>query len=413
MKNRTIKNSIIVLVLLISLNNILPAQVTIGAGIEPNKGALLDLKENNGDNSNITASKGFILPRVQLTDPGNLYPMFSPDNAGGYKEGVKPEEDKLHTGLSVYHIDECSLEGAGLYLWSGSRWTKLSEHLPGHVYRVTDPRDGETYLARNFGPQAGDWMLENIRYQDPDIPLSKKGDAGFSDAIQSRLKRYFYPNGTNDGIPSTWNKKQGLLYTYAAATMGKQNTTDFNQGQVAGNSPGVDEVETVTGHIQGICPAGWHVPSDREWNMLEKEIYNNPEKYSGYVGRNAFNPAIWNPIWESRSVASMRGSSGSSGHAYAMLSVCPAVGKPISVKGKSLPATSGGFDALPVGYANDGEQEDYGGGSYFWTSSAAGKDGTNSNMLWAWDRILTVDQQQVLRYTYARNALFSVRCKKD
>jgi len=120
MKKNVIKKSTIVLILLLSFSYHLIAQVTIGASIEPNKGALLDLKENNEDSNNITTTKGFILPRVKLTDANNLYPMFSPNNVGGYKEGIKLEEDKLHTGLSVYHIDECSLEGAGLYLWSGS-----------------------------------------------------------------------------------------------------------------------------------------------------------------------------------------------------------------------------------------------------------------------------------------------------
>lgn len=389
------------------------AQVTIGAGIEPNRGALLDLKENNGDSNNITTTKGFIFPRVKLTDAYNLYPMFSSNNAGGYIEGIKLEEDKLHTGLSVYHIDECSLEGAGLYLWSGSQWKKVSEELPCHVYRVIDSRDGEAYLARNFGTQAGDWLLENMRYRSPDITLSKKTDANFADVVQSRVMRYFYPNGAGNEMPPTWNRKQGLLYSYAAATMGKQNNTDYNQGQVAGNIAGVSEVESVTGNIQGICPAGWHIPSDREWNILEKEIYNNPEKYSRYTSGNIFNPATWNMEWESRPVAAIRGSSGTKGHAYAMLSACPAPGNPISVNGESLPVTLGGFDALPVGYAYNGEEVDYGGGCYFWTASAADRDQQNPNMLWAWDRIITADQVGILRYTYSRNALFSVRCKKD
>lgn len=413
MKKTYIKNKTAIFFLLVTLTNHLSAQVTIGAGIEPNKGALLDLKENNGNSHNITTNKGVILPRVKLTDPYNLYPMFSSDNMGGYKNSNKSVEDKQHIGLSVYHIDECSLEGAGLYLWSGKRWKKANEDLPNHVYRITDSRDGEMYLARNFGTQAGDWMLENMRYKSADIILSRKEDANYADVVQSRLMRYFYPNGINNDIPSTWSKKQGLLYSYAAATAGKQNNTDQNQGQVAGNTPGVNEVESVIGYIQGICPTGWHIPSDREWNALEKEIYNNPEKYSEYTGSNNFNPANWIPAWESSSSAAIRGSSGTKGHAHAMLSACPAPGNVKSVNGKSLPSTLGGFDALPIGYAYNGEVIDHGGGCYFWTASTTTRDTQNPNMLWAWDRIITTDQAGVLRYTYTRNALFSVRCKKN
>lgn len=411
MRNRIIRIYIVIFALFILPNSVLYTQVTIGAGIEPNKGALLDLKENNGDANNITTDKGIILPRVKLTNSHNLYPMFSTDNAGNYKEGIKSEEDRLHIGLSVYNIDECSLQGTGLYFWSGNRWEKVEKSIPDYIYRITDPRDGQMYLVRSFGTEAGDWMLENMRYLTSDILLSRKEDANYAGIVQSRLMRYFYPNGVNNGIPSTWNRHQGFLYSYGAATMGKQNSTDFDQGQTTGKTPGKNEVESTTGHIQGICPPGWHIPSDREWNILEKEIYNNPEKYSEYTSSNSFNPDKWNPAWET--VQSQRGSTGTNGHAHAMLSACPPTGNTISVNGKSLPAILGGFDALAIGYADNGSVIDYGGGSYFWTSSAAGRDTKNPNMLWAWDRIITFDQAAVLRYTYTRNALFSVRCKKD
>ncbi|MDR0428080.1 MAG: hypothetical protein LBH12_05705, partial [Dysgonamonadaceae bacterium] len=53
------------------------AQVTIGASIEPNKGAFLDLKQRDPDTNNTTSDKGLLLPRVQLTDLTKLYPMFT------------------------------------------------------------------------------------------------------------------------------------------------------------------------------------------------------------------------------------------------------------------------------------------------------------------------------------------------
>jgi len=45
--------------------------------------------------------------------------------------------------------------------------------------------------------------------------------------------------------------------------------------------------------IQGLCPPGWHVPSETEWNQLFAFYQNNafagaPLKYTGYSGFNAF-----------------------------------------------------------------------------------------------------------------------------
>jgi len=45
--------------------------------------------------------------------------------------------------------------------------------------------------------------------------------------------------------------------------------------------------------LQGLCPPGWHVPSEADWNTLFANWVNNafagaPLKYSGYSGFNAF-----------------------------------------------------------------------------------------------------------------------------
>ncbi len=396
----------------------LQAQVTIGSGSEPAKGALLDLKENETDVDNVTTTKGLVLPRVKITDINNLYPMFTPDGKGGYKEGVKTEEDKTHIGLTVYNVDRCSANGAGLYIWNGTAWEKTTTELPSFVYKIVDPRDGNTYLARNFGAQAGDWMLENMRYLDSDISLSRAADANLPNILKSRIKRYFYPNGKGVEPPVTWRREQGLLYTYSAATKGKQDNVQSDQGQVGGDKPGALEVESTIGNIQGICPPGWHIPSDREWNALEKEIYNNPQKYSSYTANNTFSPIRWNVAWESGSLSNKisRGSSNANGHGHAMLSVCPAPDRARVNKGKSLIAQLGGFDAIPVGYVSVTSIIDYGEGCFFWTASSASSTNSNSqdpNLYWALDRIILSENNNVQRLSYSRDAMFSVRCKKD
>lgn len=44
----------------------LRSQVTIGSGLEPQKGNLLELKENDNTGNTANASKGLGLPRVEL-----------------------------------------------------------------------------------------------------------------------------------------------------------------------------------------------------------------------------------------------------------------------------------------------------------------------------------------------------------
>lgn len=90
------------------------AQVTIGSGIEPLKGALLDLKESESTND-VTSTKGMVLPRVAIRDLTKLSPAVS---AG-------PEEDpKTYAGLTVYNTKDSIPLSKGIYVWDGEKWGK-------------------------------------------------------------------------------------------------------------------------------------------------------------------------------------------------------------------------------------------------------------------------------------------------
>jgi len=83
------------------------SQVTIGSGIEPRKGSILELKENNeiGENS----TKGFSLPRVYLTSPTELT-VDNNTNKSKYK------------GLTVQNTNSFNGLTEGIYCWDGERW---------------------------------------------------------------------------------------------------------------------------------------------------------------------------------------------------------------------------------------------------------------------------------------------------
>jgi uncharacterized protein (TIGR02145 family) len=62
--------------------------------------------------------------------------------------------------------------------------------------------------------------------------------------------------------------------------------------------------------LQGLCPPGWHVPAETEWNTLFANWTNNafagaPLKYSGYSGFNAQLSGVWhqNIQWDYADVA--------------------------------------------------------------------------------------------------------------
>lgn len=99
------------------LHTELKAQVTIGSGLEPNKGALLDLKEKEPTNpvvDNSTATKGLGMPRVKLTILTAITDI---------SQAVGKEEE--HTGLMVYNVNTANGIFPGLYVWDGTRWRSL------------------------------------------------------------------------------------------------------------------------------------------------------------------------------------------------------------------------------------------------------------------------------------------------
>jgi uncharacterized protein (TIGR02145 family) len=115
---------------------------------------------------------------------------------------------------------------------------------------VTD-YDGNTYKARKIGEQM--WMSENLRvtrYADgSEININKPAPAIYTNNEWAALgdnntdKAYCFYN--NDP-----NSKYGALYTYAAATNG--NTSGIN--------------------VQGVCPTGWHLPNEAEWEALANAL---------------------------------------------------------------------------------------------------------------------------------------------
>jgi len=373
----------------------LQAQVTIGTADAPVPGALLQLKTTGDTSAKANADKGLGMPRVFLSDIDKLSPMYSYADADNTPSANDVNE---HIGLVVYNTNICLQakgEDAGIYVWNGNEWKPLGKKgIASSVEMFTDPRDGETYLIGDF-QTAGVWMLENLRAkvydQDPGSPPN------LSNVISSTAKNYLYPQSSTpassfdaDGLSDVTyrkNKSVGLLYNWAAAT-NNENSADREQGNT---DYGVNQPV-----VQGICPQGWHLPSDKEWSDLENEIIRHVADYSTSTSAEVNGSASYDGI-------SWRGN-----HGTAMKAPCRPLSGTLSV-GTSLPITKGGFFGLLAGYSyGPGGSGGYGALSYFWTSSSANVSGG----LHAWVRELGTDPG-VWRNPLTRSDFSAVRCKRN
>jgi uncharacterized protein (TIGR02145 family) len=344
------------------------AQVTIGSDQDPHGGAVLDLSKASGGHI------GFLLPRIALQKVGDW-------SIGG--------EKATGAGMMVYNTNEAveGGDGSGIYVWDGIAWSpvKSSADCPRSV---TDS-EGHTYLATKFGA-AGCWVTQNLRSTYNDVIESGSLTEGNKPGDNYALKYYYYPSNSKDIFSA--HPEYGLLYTWAAAS--GRDATDTNEANSLSQT-----------QYQGICPKGWHLPSDYEWNQLEKEIANSTQ---GTYGTSA--TTTWSDTWATTTNAHRPSSENDHGKVMKSTTrVKTADGTDVSTDpaGTSKTSNKGGFDAFLVGYVNGGGTAgDYGAITSFWSSSSI-----NSSA--AWRRILHTGITGVGRYDDNKGTLIAVRCKKN
>lgn len=126
---------------------------------------------------------------------------------------------------------------------------------------VTD-YDGNHYDAVVIGNQV--WMAENLtttHFADgEEIPLTE--GYSLSNYCTTAPYRYVPDAGTADV------EVFGYLYNWCAVMHGASGSESNPSG------------------VQGICPDGWHVPSDAEWNEFADTISSHPEYVIGDDIRN-------------------------------------------------------------------------------------------------------------------------------
>lgn len=215
--------------------------------------------------------------------------------------------------------------------------------LPCMVQPFVTDIDGNLYRTVRIGNQC--WLRENLkstRYDNGNlIPLVTDSNAWITLATPGYC---WYENDS-----ATYGSKYGALYNWYA---------------VSGSS---------------ICPAGWHLPSDAEWQVMEMNLGMTSQQASltGFRGTDE------------------GGKMKESGFE--------------SWQSPNLGATnSSGFTALPAGKRSDGGGAFSGAGgyAYWWTAS----DYASS---FIWYRIISYDSSQVNRVYHNKEHGYSVRCVRS
>jgi uncharacterized protein (TIGR02145 family) len=186
---------------------------------------------------------------------------------------------------------------------------------------MTDARDGQDYATVKAGSSW--WLAENLNY-------SIAGSAYYGDS-------------------TTYAETYGRLYTWTAM-MNSAASSNMNPSG-----------------IQGICPAGWHVPSNSEWTELVVSLGGSSVAGSELKEEGTAHWAVPN----------------------------------------SDATNASGFTARPAGMITEamvsGDIETI---AYFWTATES--DATNAYTKWMSNGSASVFESAVGKDTYR-----SVRCKKD
>ena len=222
----------------------------------------------------------------------------------------------------------------------------------GSGVTVTD-KSGNTYNTVQIGQQC--WMKENMRT----TKYADGTDISEGATSSTTVAYWYYPNN-NSSNKTTY----GLLYNWKAVMRNSTSSSSNPSG------------------VQGICPTGWHVPSDAEWKQMEMAVGMSQSDADNTGNRGDIAAKLsGNTGWTSSTNENAAGN----------LSA--------SVRNAS------GFSALPAGGYITDNYNHFHQYAYFWSATA---NETNP-----WRRSLYFDNAGVTRQILTKSYALSVRCVKN
>ncbi|MGG5507870.1 MULTISPECIES: hypothetical protein [unclassified Myroides] len=127
------KNIILVFLFFMTLT-IAKSQVVIGSDLKSERGAVLDLKNQEANATNSTATQGgLLLPRVALVNLYTLEPFVSTTDIAWMDAIAKDKLTREHVGLEVYNVTNNAEFKPGTYVWNGAMWERLFKEIKDRV----------------------------------------------------------------------------------------------------------------------------------------------------------------------------------------------------------------------------------------------------------------------------------------
>ena len=284
-------------------------------------------------NNDGSAADGSAMLDVKSTNSGLLLPRLNTIQISGINNPA--------AGLMVFNTDS-----SGFYGFSGNNWISvwsydtLADWYCGNP--ITDSRDVQTYTTIQIGTQC--WMSENLN-------IGTRTDGANNQTNNGEIEKYCYNNEEDSCLIYGGLYQWDEMMQYVATGAG----------------------------VQGVCPDGWHLPTDEEWKQMEMALG---------MSQSEANNTNWRGTDEG-------GKMKETGYAHWNF---PNNGV----------TNSSGFTALPGGYrlSSNGSFHALGSSGNWWSSTQhSGAD--------TWLRNLSYSSVMVRRSYYSKTTGYSVRCLKN
>lgn len=315
-------------------------------GDEILSGAIINIVAQAADNDGEIKEVVFVIDNVEVGTPQVLVHEYQWNTAGAAtgKHTLKATAKDNSNNVSSHEIAIFIIEEGSSTLETGT---------------VND-YDGNTYKTVKIGTQW--WMAENLKtthFSDGTDINFIENPIAWDNLTLSDKAFCFY----NDSL--SYAGKYGAIYNWAAAMNGAESS------------------ETTPSQVRGVCPDGWHLPSDPEWIVMEMQLGMSYEEawLLGWRGTNEGTKMKAKEGWNENGNGT----------------------------------NSSGFSALPAGIrSNNGLFSDAGKITHFWSTT----EYINITS-YAFNRQLNYNHSGVgwfyasHYYGYPKDFGFSVRCVKD
>ena len=219
----------------------------------------------------------------------------------------------------------------------------------------------DTTFSYTCAPFFGD-CGDPVSYQGYDYATVLIGDQCW---FAENLRSENYDNG--DAIPAGLSDSEWSSTTSGATAVYGESASNLETYGRLYNWYAVDDV-------RGLCPSGWHVPTDAEWMTMEMALG---------MSESEANSTGWRGTDQGTQMKTTYGWNGGGNG-----------------------TNSSGFSGLPGGNRDaNGYFYVAGNNGYWWSSSPTGSS--------AWFRFLDFSSEYVFRYYYYLRFGFSVRCVRD